>query len=134
MRGARLRETVHLDGPVLRAPDRDPARGIARLRKGDNQMTGKFLAYAGAAIVGGLVLVAPVSATRPQASFGFNGTVSGFPTGAVFLTGGGAYNLASGFVHSAGGFRCLEDVEQVPLAGWLAGEGIRRSEERRVGQ
>ena len=38
---------------------------------------------------------------------------------------GGVYDLASGFVHSAGGFRCLEDVEQGPLAGCLAGEGIR---------
>src|SRR2546426_11240855 len=88
-------------------------------------MAGKLLRYAAAAVVGGLVLAAPVSAGRPQASFGFNGTVSGFPTGAVFLTGGGVYDLASGFVHSAGGFRCLEDVEQGPLAGCLAGEGIR---------
>ena len=98
---------------------------VTRLRKGDNEMVGKFLRYAGVAIVGGLLVVAPVSATRPQASFGFNGTVSGFPTGAVFLTGGGVYDLASGFVHSAGGFRCLEDVQQGPLAGCLTGEGIR---------
>jgi hypothetical protein len=88
-------------------------------------MAGKFLRCAGAAIVGGILLVAQASATPPQASFGFNGTVSGFPSGAAFLTGGGVYDLASGFVHSAGGFRCLEDVEQGPLAGCLAGEGIR---------
>jgi hypothetical protein len=51
--------------------------------------------------------------------------VSGFPTGVVFLTGGGAYNLPASFVHSAGGFRCLEDVSQGPLSGCLAGEGVR---------
>jgi len=27
--------------------------------------------------------------------FGFNGRASGFPTGAVFLTGGGSYNAAT---------------------------------------
>src|SRR6266516_3636759 len=40
--------------------------------------------------------------------FGFNGTVSGFPTGAVFLTGGGSYDASTAsntipskpFVHS----------------------------------
>jgi len=41
------------------------------------------------------------------------------------LTGGGAFNPVSGFVHSAGGFRCTSDVGQGPLAGCLAGEGVR---------
>ncbi len=67
-------------------------------------------------------------------SFGFNGSVSGFPTGAVRITGGGAYDLAGSFVHSAGGFRCLEDVLQGPLSTsinpddpgpCLAGQGVR---------
>jgi hypothetical protein len=31
----------------------------------------------------------------------------------------------SGFVHSAGGFRCTSDVGQGPLKGCLAGEGVR---------
>src|SRR5881394_2012491 len=53
---------------------------------------------------------------QPTGSFGFNGSVSGFPTGAVSITGGGAYDLANGFVHSGGGFRCLEDVRQGPLS------------------
>ncbi len=75
--------------------------------------------------VGTLLLASPLGAQPPQAAFGFKGTVSGFPTGAVFLTGGGAYDLATGFVNSAGGFRCREAVEQGPLAGCLAGEGIR---------
>ena len=88
-------------------------------------MAGTLLRYAGVAVVVCVLVAVPASASRPQASFGFNGTVSGFPSGAVFLTGGGVYDLASGFVHSAGGFRCLEDVGQGPLAGCLAGEGVR---------
>ena len=65
--------------------------------------------------------------------FGFNGAVSGFPTGAVFLTGGGSYDASTAsntipsetFVHSGGGFRCTADVGQGPLKGCAAGEGVR---------
>jgi len=65
--------------------------------------------------------------------FGFNGTVSGFPTGVVFLTGGGSYDASTAsntipsetFVHSGGGFRCTADVGQGPLKGCAAGEGVR---------
>jgi len=66
--------------------------------------------------------------------FGFNGTVSGFVTGKVFLTGGGAYDRAANFVHAAGGFRCLDAVLQGPLSTsinpddpgpCLTGEGVR---------
>jgi hypothetical protein len=69
---------------------------------------------------------------------GFNApSVAGFPGdfsgGTVFLTGGGAYDLntasntdpESAFVHSNGGFRCLETVAQGPLKGCLAGQGVR---------
>jgi hypothetical protein len=70
----------------------------------------------------------------PDAGFGFNGVVSGFPTGKVFLSGGGTFDSASGFVKSSGGFRCLEDVGQGPLnvsinpddpGRCLAGQGVR---------
>ncbi len=65
--------------------------------------------------------------------FGFDGSLSGFPTGAVDLTGGGAYDPATAsntigattFVHSGGGFRCTAEVAQGPLKGCLAGEGVR---------
>jgi hypothetical protein len=69
-----------------------------------------------------------------RVGFGFNGTVSGFPTGKVFLTGGGAFDRVANFVHSGGGFRCLEDVLQGPLSSSInpddpgpcrAGEGVR---------
>jgi hypothetical protein len=82
-----------------------------------------------------LVLAAAVLALAPSAlaarggntGFGFNAReISGAPTGAVFLTGGGAYNLETGFVHSAGGFRCTEAVEQGPLSGCQTGQGVRR--------
>jgi hypothetical protein len=71
-------------------------------------------------------------AQPPQGAFGFNGVVSGFPTGVVSVTGGGAFELAD-FVHSAGGFSCLADVDQGPLSAalhgptqnCLAGQGVR---------
>jgi hypothetical protein len=70
----------------------------------------------------------------PDAGFGFNGVVSGFPTGRVFLSGGGSFDLASGFVRSSGGFSCLQNVSQGPLSvsinpddpgPCLAGQGVR---------
>ena len=61
-----------------------------------------------------------------NAAFGFNSPeILGFPTGQATLTGGGAFNLASGFVNSGGGFRCTADVNQGPLAGCQAGQGVR---------
>jgi hypothetical protein len=58
--------------------------------------------------------------------FGFNARdIRGFPTGAASLTGGGAFDATTGFANSAGGFSCLEDVQQGPLSGCLAGEGVR---------
>jgi hypothetical protein len=84
--------------------------------------------------LGALMLASPLRAEPPQKAFGFNGSVSGFPTGAVSVTGGGAYGLATDFVHSSGGFSCLADVLQGPLSvsineddpgPCLAGEGVR---------
>ena len=67
-----------------------------------------------------------LAASNGNTGFGFNATdISGFPTGAATLTGGGAYNPVTGFVKSAGGFRCTSDVGQGPLAGCLTGEGVR---------
>jgi len=60
--------------------------------------------------------------------FGFDAPdVSGFPTGSVALTGGGAFNLnaTAGSVHAGGGFSCTHDVGQAFLAGCLQGEGVR---------
>ena len=68
-----------------------------------------------------------------RSGFGFNGTVSGFPTGAVFLTGGGSFDAATASnvvpsvtdVKSGGGFRCAAAIAQGPLAGCATGEGVR---------
>ena len=70
----------------------------------------------------------------PDAGFGFNGTVKGFPTGEVFVSGGGTFDLATLFAKSSGGFSCLHDVLQGPLSTsinqndpgpCLAGQGVR---------
>ena len=67
-----------------------------------------------------------LAASNGNTGFGFNATdIKGFPTGAATLTGGGAYNPQTGFVKSAGGFRCTSDVGQGPLNGCLSGEGVR---------
>lgn len=69
------------------------------------------------------VVIARVPA---KIAFGFESNdVSGFPTGAARITGGGSFDLGTGFVHAAGGFRCTASVLQGPLNGCQAGEGIR---------
>lgn len=73
------------------------------------------------------------AAGSDRVGFGFNGTVSGFPTGVVRLTGGGSYDPTTATntldaetdVKSAGGFDCVESIEQGPLAGCASGEGVR---------
>jgi len=65
--------------------------------------------------------------------FGFNGEASGFPTGAVVLTGGGSFSPATASntvgadtrVHAGGGFSCTVAVNQGPLANCALDEGVR---------
>jgi hypothetical protein len=87
----------------------------------------KIIAFVPAVLAAAALLIAATASAAPgNVGFGFNAReISGFPTGSATLTGGGAYNPVSGFVHSAGGFRCTGDVHQGPLAGCLAGEGVR---------
>ena len=80
------------------------------------------------AVLATAVLLFPVTASAAGGNigFGFNARgISGFPSGSATLTGGGSYNPTTGFVNSAGGFRCTSDVGQGPLAGCLSGEGVR---------
>lgn len=84
------------------------------------------------AIVGITTLLAggighvPRASAQARNGFGFNATnISGFPTGAVALTGGGAYVPGTTFVHSGGAFKCTASVLQGPLNGCLAGQGVR---------
>jgi hypothetical protein len=83
-----------------------------------------FLALAAACLT---LAASALAASSGQTGFGFNASqIRGFPNGAVSLTGGGAFNLETGFVHSGGGFRCTENVVgNVPLNGCLAGQGVR---------
>ena len=75
----------------------------------------------------------PSFAAAGRSAFGFNGTASGAPTGAVRLTGGGSYDPASASntvpsetsVVASGGFDCTATVAQGPLAGCQNGEGVR---------
>jgi hypothetical protein len=77
-------------------------------------------------------------ASSGRVGFGFDGTVSGFPTGVVRLTGGGSYTpeaILNGAdletaVKSGGGFDCVEGVEQGKLLGCATGEGVRWDAER----
>ena len=78
-----------------------------------------------------LMLPASAGAASSNVGFGFNARgISGI-SGAVTLTGGGAYNpdsagTAEQFVHSGGGFSCTTDVGGTgPLSGCLAGQGVR---------
>jgi hypothetical protein len=83
-----------------------------------------LVAFAAAAALA--VAAAAMAANDGQSGFGFNAReISGFPTGAATLTGGGSYNPETGSAKSAGGFRCTSDVGQGPLAGCLSGEGVR---------
>lgn len=80
------------------------------------------------------IAAAAVHQPGPRIGFGFNGLASGFPTGAVTLTGGGSFNAASASnvvpndttdVHSGGGFSCTDSVGQGPLTGCGKDQGVR---------
>jgi len=80
-----------------------------------------------------LVLVAPASAAAPsRVGFGFNASsIAGFDGGGkVFLTGGGGFDVSGDFVHSGGGFHCLETVSKGLLSGCLQGQGVRWDTEK----
>jgi hypothetical protein len=86
----------------------------------------KRLAVLAVLALGFTIVAAATAQAATNTGFGFNARdIRGFPSGAASLTGGGAFDASTGFVHSAGGFSCLEDVHQGPLTGCLAGEGVR---------
>jgi hypothetical protein len=89
-------------------------------------MTRKTLLVAVALAAIAASVAVPVAASAGRVGFGFNATeIQGFRTGAVALSGGGAFDPTTGVTHTSGGFRCLEDVGQGPLTGCLTGEGVR---------
>lgn len=93
-------------------------------------MHGRFVLTGGlvvAAALTAILLTASIaSAASGNVGFGFNArNISGFRTGSATLTGGGAYNPVTGFIKSAGGFRCTTDIDQGPLNGCIGGQGVR---------
>jgi hypothetical protein len=68
-----------------------------------------------------LLLAGQAFASGAHSGFGFNGNVAD----KVFLTGGGSFNPDTGFLKSAGGFRCTATFTQGPLNGCATGEGVR---------
>ena len=103
---------------------------FARLDQPRGKVTNRStIAMAIAFLLAASLLLVPASKAQNSggnSAFGFNSDdISGFPTGDVRLTGGGAFNLATGFIKSSGGFDCAADVKQGPLTGCLAGQGVR---------
>jgi hypothetical protein len=102
----------------------DPLEGVImhRIWLPARLVMGAFAATALVVVLGS----SAVLAAGPNTSFGFNARdIRGFPSGAVALTGGGAFNSATNFVHSGGGFSCTAPVNQGPLTGCQTGEGVR---------
>ena len=65
-------------------------------------------------------------AAGPDVDFGFNArAIQGAPTGVVRMTGGGSFDASTSAIDAGGGFRCTSSVNQGPLTGCLAGEGVR---------
>jgi len=77
-------------------------------------------------LIGGVGTGPATVSAQAKHGFGFNAThISGFPTGAATLTGGGAFVPGTTFAQSGGSFKCTTTVLQGPLNGCLAGQGIR---------
>jgi hypothetical protein len=86
----------------------------------------RLLLLAGAVLVMIPLTASGAGAAGSHVGFGFNASdIRGFPTGEVRLTGGGAFDPTAGSVHAGGSFSCVAQVDQVPLAGCLAGQGVR---------
>ena len=104
-------------------PDATPASTQTRKRGRLSRLVVAMAAVACVALVAG---TSAAAATTSHTGFGFNAdSIAGFPHGEVRLTGGGAFDSATGFVHSGGGFRCITAVGQGPLMGCGADEGVR---------
>lgn len=89
----------------------------------------RWSALSAVAAIAGLAVVfvsSPVSAAAGgNTGVGFTAPDISGGSGAVFLTGGGAFNATSGFGHLGGGFGCTSTVSAGPLAGCMAGQGVR---------
>lgn len=80
---------------------------------------------AATAVVAVLLGSSAAFASTSTTGFGFIAPNISGASGAVFLTGGGAFDSTTGFVHAGGGFKCTASVSSGPLAGCMAGQGVR---------
>ena len=88
-----------------------------------------------AALLAVLPVQSAAASGSPNVGFGFNApSISGFPTGSLALTGGGAFDpdTSSGFVDAGGSFTCTAPVDQnqPPFGGCQQGEGVRWDTEK----
>lgn len=77
------------------------------------------------AVVAVLLGSSAAFASTSNTGFGFIAPHISGASGAVFLTGGGAFDSTTGSVHSGGAFRCTSTVSSGPLAGCMQGQGVR---------
>jgi hypothetical protein len=85
---------------------------------------GAFAVFAAAVPI--VVLGASAAgAAGPNTNFAFHARDITGTSGAVTLTGGGAFGSSTGPAHSGGGFSCTAPVSSGPLAGCQTGEGVR---------
>jgi hypothetical protein len=101
---------------------------IPRIRRGVSmrplKRLGAFAVLAAAVPI--VVLGASAAgAAGPNTSFAFNARDITGSSGAVTLTGGGAFNSSTDPAHSGGGFSCTAPVSAGPLAGCQTGQGVR---------
>lgn len=79
-----------------------------------------------AAIAALALPIAPARSQHTGHSFDFSASsINGAPSGDASMTGGGEYNPSTGFIRAGGSFRCSSDIDQGPLSGCRAGEGVR---------
>ena len=85
---------------------------------------GAFAVFAAAVPI--VVLGASAAgAAGPNTSFAFHARNITGSSGAVTLTGGGAFGSSTGPAHSGGGFSCTSPVSSGPLTGCETGQGVR---------
>ena len=96
---------------------------VRRLRTSPVRLLGLVAA---AAVLFTVLQGSAAMASSPMVGFGFAARdVSGFPTGSVSLTGGGAINVETLSGRAGGGFSCTHEIDQAFLAGCLQGQGVR---------
>ena len=109
----------HPTWPYARTTGRSALMSRRRMKMDRMRTLGRWpVRWLGLLAAAAMLLIAPLGSSTALAAgstvgFGFHAPdVSGFPTGSVALTGGGAFNLsaAAGTVHAGGGFSCTHDV------------------------